>query len=136
MNRMKRNTAFAAASGVMLLGASSLLTAQTQQKFSADKLGVPTLRDPVSVYNNWSSYDELSDNIPLTQDLAMRELNEVIRLRKLGVRFDYYMMDAFWVLCRMRHSSHNVECRTMPHAFGTRTVRLQFCGYGPDSRTA
>jgi hypothetical protein len=26
----------------------------------------------------------------------MRELDNVIRLRKLGVRFDYYMMDAFW----------------------------------------
>lgn len=90
MNKVKRNSAF-----VVLLAASSLL-AQTQQKFSADKLGAPILRDPISVYNNWSSYDELSDNIPLTQELAMRELNEVLRLRKLGVRFDYYMMDAFW----------------------------------------
>lgn len=79
----------------VLLASSSLL-AQTQQKFSADKLGAPILRDPISVYNNRSSYDELSDNIPLTQELAMRELNEVLRLRKLGVRFDYYMMDAFW----------------------------------------
>ena len=26
----------------------------------------------------------------------MRELDELIRLKKLGVRFDYYMMDAFW----------------------------------------
>jgi hypothetical protein len=77
----------------------SYLLAQTQpdeQKFSIDKLGAPTLRDPISVYNNWSSYDELSDNIPLTQELAMRELDNVLRLRKLGVRFDYYMMDAFW----------------------------------------
>jgi hypothetical protein len=54
------------------------------------------LPDPISIYNNWSSYDELSDNIPLTQELAIRELDNVIRLRKLGVRFDYYMMDAFW----------------------------------------
>jgi hypothetical protein len=79
--------------------AFSSLLAQTQpdqQKFSIDKLAAPTLRDPISVYNNWSSYDELSDNIPLTQELAMRELDNVLRLRKLGVRFDYYMMDAFW----------------------------------------
>jgi ATP-dependent DNA ligase len=46
------------------------------------------------------------------------------------------MKECVWLLCRMRHSSHYVECRTMPHAFGTRTVRLQFCGYGPDSHTA
>jgi bifunctional non-homologous end joining protein LigD len=27
------------------------------------------------------------------------------------------MKDCLWVLCRVRHSTHNVECRTMPHAF-------------------
>lgn len=56
----------------------------------------PALQAPISVYNNWSSYDELSDNIPLTENLAMRELDELIRLKKFGVRFDYYVMDAFW----------------------------------------
>lgn len=59
-------------------------------------LGAPLLKDPVVVYNNWSSYDELSDNIELTEKLAMRELDELLRLRRSGVRFDYYMMDAFW----------------------------------------
>ena len=56
----------------------------------------PALSAPISVYNNWSSYDELSDNIPLTEKLAMRELDELLRLKRAGVRFDYYMMDAFW----------------------------------------
>jgi hypothetical protein len=56
----------------------------------------PALSAPISVYNNWSSYDELSDNIPLTENLAMRELDELLRLKRAGVRFDYYMMDAFW----------------------------------------
>ena len=60
------------------------------------KLGEKVLPGPVFVYNNWSSYDELSDNIPLTEDLAMRELNEIVRLKKSRVQFDYYMMDAFW----------------------------------------
>jgi len=64
--------------------------------WSPSKLGDPLLRDPVWVYNNWSSYDELSDNIPLTEELAMKELGEIIRLRRFGVHFDYYMMDAFW----------------------------------------
>ena len=53
-------------------------------------------KDPVFIYNNWSAYDELSDNKPQTEELAMRELNEIIRLKKLGVQFDYYVMDAFW----------------------------------------
>jgi hypothetical protein len=56
----------------------------------------PALQAPVSVYNNWSAYDELSDNVPLTETLAMRELDEVLRLKRAGVRFDYYVMDAFW----------------------------------------
>ena len=56
----------------------------------------PALQAPISVYNNWSSYDELSDNIPLTETLAMRELDELLRLKRAGMRFDYYMMDAFW----------------------------------------
>jgi hypothetical protein len=53
-------------------------------------------KEPVFIYNNWSAYDELSDNKPQTEELAMRELNEVIRLKKQGVQFDYYVMDAFW----------------------------------------
>jgi len=64
--------------------------------WSPEKLGEPLLRDPIWVYNDWSAYDELSDRIPLTEDLAMRELDQVLRLRKFGVHFDYYMMDAFW----------------------------------------
>ncbi len=59
-------------------------------------LGAPLVRDPIFVYNNWSAYDELSDNIPLTEELTMKELDEVLRLRRFGVRFDYYTIDAFW----------------------------------------
>jgi hypothetical protein len=59
-------------------------------------IGAPLARDPIVVYNNWSAYDELSDNIPLTEQLAMKELDEVLRLRRLGLRFDYYTIDAFW----------------------------------------
>jgi hypothetical protein len=59
-------------------------------------VGEPIARDPIWVYNDWSAYDELSDNIPLTEALAMKELNEVTRLQRAGVHFDYYMMDAFW----------------------------------------
>jgi len=51
---------------------------------------------PVTVYNNWSAYDELSDNVLLTEELAMKELDELLRLQKAGAAFDYYMMDAFW----------------------------------------
>jgi hypothetical protein len=53
-------------------------------------------KEPVFIYNNWSAYDELSDNKPQTEYLAMRELDEIIRLKKQGALMDYYVMDAFW----------------------------------------
>jgi hypothetical protein len=53
-------------------------------------------REPVFVYNNWSAYDELSDKVVQTEVLAMRELGEILRLRRTGVQIDYYVMDAFW----------------------------------------
>ncbi len=54
------------------------------------------IKQPISIYINWAAYDELSDNVELTEALAMRQLDELLRLRRLGVRFDYYLMDAFW----------------------------------------
>jgi hypothetical protein len=76
--------------------AAASVAAQAPRKFSPSSLASPTVPGPISVYDNWSTYDELSDHVPLTQDLAMRELDQILRLRKAGVRFDYYVMDAFW----------------------------------------
>jgi hypothetical protein len=52
--------------------------------------------DPLSVYVNWTAFDELSDTVELTEALAMRQLDELLRLRSKGARFDCYLMDAFW----------------------------------------
>src|SRR3982074_2606683 len=71
-------------------------SSQHPENWAAEKLGAPLARDPIFVYNNWSAYDELSDNIPLTEQLAMKELNQILRLRRFGVRVDYSMLDAFW----------------------------------------
>jgi len=51
---------------------------------------------PIGVYINWAAYDELSDVVELTEALAMRQLDEVARLKRCGVQLDYYVMDAFW----------------------------------------
>lgn len=53
-------------------------------------------REPMVVYNNWAAYDELSDNVQLTEELAMTQLREILRLRQQGVRIDAYVMDAYW----------------------------------------
>jgi hypothetical protein len=99
---------FMSGAGIFTLSACFLFpiaisTAAQQQsaspaamQWAATRLGEPLLRDPIWVYNDWSAYDELSDNIPLTEALAMKELDEIVRLNKVGVHFDYYMMDAFW----------------------------------------
>jgi hypothetical protein len=67
-----------------------------QAMYSRSSLASPTIPDPISVYDNWAAYDELSDNVPLTEQLTLNELDNLLRLRRDGVRFDYYVMDAFW----------------------------------------
>jgi hypothetical protein len=77
------------------LGAAGVLgTVVAGRAFGA--VGTAGPRKPVFVYNNWSAYDELSDKVVQTEALAMRELGEILRLRKSGVEIDYYVMDAFW----------------------------------------
>lgn len=74
---------------LMIVPLLSFTDAFSQGKFAG-------LDHPISVYINWSAYDEASDTIKLTEELSMKELEEVIRLKKNGVRIDYYMMDDFW----------------------------------------
>jgi hypothetical protein len=81
---------------LLVVLSSASVAAGNPQKFSPSNLDSPTISGPISVYDNWSTYDELSDHVPLTQDLTMQELSQVLRLRRAGVRFDYYVIDAFW----------------------------------------
>jgi len=81
---------------VLLMSVSVCVALEAQQKYDPSSLASPTISGPISVYDNWSTYDELSDHVPLTQELTMRELDQVLRLRRAGVRFDYYVIDAFW----------------------------------------
>lgn len=67
-----------------------------QERYSRSQLASPTLPNPITVYDNWSTYDELSDHVPLTESLTMQELDQLVRLRQAGAHFDYYVIDAFW----------------------------------------
>ena len=64
--------------------------------FSQVNHGNSSLVKPLSVYVNWAAYDELSDTVKLTEDLAFKQLQDISRLKKQGIQFDYFMMDAFW----------------------------------------
>jgi hypothetical protein len=77
---------------LVLVAASAI----PQQHYDRSALAAPTLPNPISVYDNWSTYDELSDNVPLTEALTMQEFDQLLRLRRAGARFDYYVIDAFW----------------------------------------
>ena len=76
--------------GLCLLCCSGLTRAGTPAAVTAESRSLPAgratgLNQPIAVYNNWSAYDELSDNIELTEQLAMKELGEILRLRRAGV---------------------------------------------------
>ncbi len=90
MSNMERRT-------FIRLGALGVVSAVSGSGTDAagSAAGTAGPRKPVFVYNNWSAY-ELSDKVVQTEELAMRELGEILRLRKSGVQIDYYVMDAFW----------------------------------------
>ena len=54
------------------------------------------IKRPLGIYINWSAYDELSDDVQLTEDLAMTQFEHFLRLRRSGVQLDAYVMDCFW----------------------------------------
>jgi hypothetical protein len=54
------------------------------------------LKKPTSVYISWAAHDEMSDNVFLTEALAMKEFDAIIKLKKQGARFDYYILDMGW----------------------------------------
>jgi hypothetical protein len=91
-----RAAGFARLIGLFGLALWLVSAAATRADARPESTPEPFLKAPIWVYNNWSAYDELSDNVKLTETLAMRELDEILRLRKAGVRIDYYVMDAFW----------------------------------------
>lgn len=70
----------------------------------ADGFGHLRTAESIWVYDNWSAYTDgfydeyfgLPDDTRLTESLAMRQLEELSRLKRHGVRFDYYLMNAFW----------------------------------------
>ena len=54
------------------------------------------LNRPLGIYINWSAYDELSDKVQLTEELAMAQFEHFLRLRAAGAKLDCYLMDCFW----------------------------------------
>jgi hypothetical protein len=54
------------------------------------------LSKPITVYLSWAAHDLISDNVPLTEELALRQFDHLLRLRSAGMLFDAYLLDAGW----------------------------------------
>ncbi|MGM0377587.1 MAG: hypothetical protein ACQEQ0_12505, partial [Bacteroidota bacterium] len=95
MNYSRRNFIEKTTKAVGLLSLAPTLTPFASTAFTTKTTEAGAAK-PVSVYVNWAAYDELSDNVFLDEEIAMKQFNEMLRLREEGVQFDYYLMDAFW----------------------------------------
>ena len=60
-----------------------------QQRVNSLRIATLEACDPQEIFS--SEAGRLVD-----EALAMKELDHIVRLKKLGVQVDYYMMDAFW----------------------------------------
>ena len=58
---------------VVLVAAVWSALLQVGTPAGTDAPAASRLAAPILVYNNWSAYDELSDHVPLTEELALRE---------------------------------------------------------------
>ncbi|MHB9033783.1 MAG: alpha-amylase family protein [Anaerolineae bacterium] len=55
------------------------------------------MRRPFSIFCDWAMHDELGDAIELDEPMTLRALDVLERWqREFGLRFDYYLLDAFW----------------------------------------
>jgi hypothetical protein len=55
------------------------------------------MQRPFSIFCDWSMHDELGDAIELDEAMTLSALDTLERWqREFGVRFDYYLLDAFW----------------------------------------
>lgn len=84
---------------------------------------------PTSIYINWGAYDELSDNVLLSEKLALQQLDEILRLRQHGVRFDHYLMDCFWF--DQQGSYRTWDKKKFPRGGGTWLARCRQHGLKP-----
>ncbi len=57
---------------------------------------LPDLREPIAIYSQAAISVQGPAAIPANEELALRELDELVRLKKAGMRFDYDLMDASW----------------------------------------
>ena len=81
---------------VFVLALAALLTVLIPVA-SAQNLSLSSqLTTPIAVYSYDATYSQALISIPVDEQQALRDLDELQRLKSAGVRTDYDMMDASW----------------------------------------
>lgn len=57
---------------------------------------LPQLSQPILIYSHLPQNSDFSGSVPLNETLALRQVDDLQRLKKAGLRFDYDLMDATW----------------------------------------
>ncbi|MHC4591252.1 MAG: alpha-amylase family protein, partial [Planctomycetota bacterium] len=85
---------------------------------------------PLSIYCDWALHDELGGDARLTEEMTMDVLDVLERWRaKHGVRFDYYVFDAFWFDQPGDYKSFHPDM--WPNGFGPALQRIKALGMTP-----
>lgn len=94
---------------IVILSIFLLACTQKQEK--------PSGIAPANIYITWGAHDQLSDSVKLTEELANKELDAYLALRKKGVKLDYFLMDMFWFSKNNLYSTFNEDWKNGHNAF-------------------
>src|SRR5580700_4595561 len=56
----------------------------------------PRLPAPIAIYSHLPAYGSFSSSAPLNESLALRQVDDLVRLKRAGLRVDYDLMDVAW----------------------------------------
>ena len=88
------------------------------------------MRRPFSIFCDWSMHDELGDAIELDEAMTLSALDTLERWqREFAVRFDYYLLDAFWFDPSAPYTAFKQP--HWPHGFETARARILELGMKP-----
>jgi hypothetical protein len=76
---------------VFLAACLAAATADAQRPADSSQLRVP-----ISVYSHLPASAEKTGVAPLNETLALRQLDDLVRLKNAGIRIDYDLVDATW----------------------------------------
>ncbi|MGN1077366.1 MAG: hypothetical protein ACI4ST_02520, partial [Candidatus Gallimonas sp.] len=101
-----------------------------RKTFSAYIAGKAGERKPLRVYCDWGLHDDLTESdrpVELTEKMTLENVDFLTDvMKKTGVKWDYYLMDAFWFEEDDKYLGF--KARTFPHGIGPVLEKLKEAG--------